>query len=117
MGLDGADTSALDTYSDENANDPRYGQARERIHLDLVEGMDRSGAQVTLELKDGRSLKGEANVGVPARDTDEQWRKLSNKFRSLAEPVIGEMRTEKLTSLIAGLEREKNVRALMKAAG
>jgi len=117
MGLDGADTSALDTYSDENANDPRYRQARERIHLDLVEGMDRSGAQVILELKDGRSLKGEANVGVPAKDTDEQWRKLSTKFRSLAEPVIGEVRTENLTSLIAGLEREKDVRALMKAAG
>lgn len=62
-------------------------------------------------------MKGEANVGVPARDTDEQWCKLSAKFRSLAEPVIGEARTQNLTGLIAGLEREKNVRGLMKAAG
>ena len=34
MALDGVDTAALGTYSDENANDPRYVAIRERIKLD-----------------------------------------------------------------------------------
>jgi 2-methylcitrate dehydratase PrpD len=117
MGLDGADTSALDTYSDANATDPRYVAARKRMRLDLVEGMDRSGAEVSIELKDGRTLKGEANVGIPAKDTDEQWRKLSAKFASLADPVIGKERTANLTGLIADLESLSDIGLLMGAAG
>ena len=117
MGLDGVDTSALETYSDNNANDPRFVEARNRIRLDLREEMDRSQAVVSVTLKDGRELTGEDNVGVPASDTSEQWEKLSAKFISLATPVIGEDRTSDLLQRIGALENEADISTLMKAAG
>ncbi len=117
MGLDGADTGALETYSDANATDPRYVEARKRMLLDPVQEMDRSAAVVTLQLKDGRTLAAEDNVGVPAADTEEQWRRLSEKFASLATPVIGAERTAEAIARIDALEKEANVSALMKAVG
>ena len=117
MGLDGADTGALATYSDANANDPRYVAARKRIALDLSEGMDRSAALVTLTMKDGRTLSAENNVGVPAEDTQEQWRSLSAKFTSISAPVIGAQRCDEALKIIAALESESDLSALMTAAG
>jgi len=117
MGLDGADTGALATYSDENANDPRYVAARQRIRLDLSEDMDRSAARVTLTLKDGRTLRAEDNVGVPAVDTQKQWRALSAKFTAIAAPVIGAGRCDEALKRIAALENESDMTALMQAAG
>ncbi len=116
MGLDGADTGALETYSDANATDLRYVEGRKRIRLDLVDDMDRSCADVSIELKGGRVLQGDANVGLPAKDTAEQWRNLSSKFTSLTEPVIGKERSAMLVAQIADLDREKSVQDLMKAA-
>ena len=116
MGIDGADTGALETYSDENANDPRYVDARKRIRLDLTNDMDRSAALVTLTLKDGRTLTGEDNVGVPAQDPHEQWRKLSAKFTSLATPVLGAERSGDVLKRIGALESEADISALMTAA-
>ncbi len=116
MGLDGADTSALETYNDASAVDLRYVAARQRIRLDLVDDMDRSSAVVKIELKGGSTLKGEANVGIPEQDTDTQWRRLSAKFASLTEPHIGKERTASLTGIIADLEHAKDIRALLKAA-
>ncbi len=117
MGLDGADTSALETFSDANATDPRYIQARARIKLDLRDDMDRSEAVVLVKLKDGRVLTGEDNVGVPATDTSDQWERLSAKFTSLAAPVAGPQRTAELLQRIGALESEADISTLMKAAG
>ena len=117
MGLDGADTSALGTYCDENANDPHYVQGRKRIRLDLNKDMDRSQAIVTVRLKDGREVRAEDNVGIPARDTNEQWEKLSAKFSALATPVLGEERASGLLQRVGALENEADISTLMKAAG
>ncbi|MFQ5625650.1 MAG: MmgE/PrpD family protein [Methyloligellaceae bacterium] len=117
MGLGGADTAALETFSDENANDPRNVDARKRIRLDLTDDMDRSAALVTIRLKDGRTLTGEDNVGVPAQDPQEQWRKLSAKFTSLAALVLGAERSEELRERIGALENENDISTLMTAAG
>lgn len=117
MGLDGVDTSALETYSDANATNPKYVEMRRRLNLNMVDDMDRSGARVNIQLKDGRSLEGEGNVGVPAKDTDDQWRRLSDKFNSLVTPVLGKDSSESLIALIAELEGETDVRNIMKAAG
>ena len=110
MGLDGADTAALETYSDANATDPRYVEARRRIKLDPDADIDRLKAEVTVHLKDGRTL-------TSADDTDDQWRRLSEKFVSLASPVIGADRTAAAIERIASLEREADVASLMKAVG
>ncbi|MEM8744502.1 MAG: MmgE/PrpD family protein [Pseudomonadota bacterium] len=117
MGLDGADTAALDIYSDANATDPRYVEARRRMKLDADTEIDRLKAEVTLHLKDGRTLTAGDDVGVPSADSEEQWRRLSEKFVSLANPVIGADRAAAAVEQIASLERDADLGALMKAVG
>ncbi len=116
MGFDGADTGALETYSDENANDARYVEARTRMHLELTDKMDRSAAVVTAQLKDGRTVVAEDNVGIPAQVHDEEWNRLSTKFTSITVPVIGEERSERAAGLVDKLKDLDSVRRLMDAA-
>ncbi len=105
MALAGADTAALGTYSDENANDPRYIAIRQRVKLDPQprQGRARHGADVSMELNDGRKVHIEMNVGVPAKDVAAQEAKLVAKFHSLAEPVIGRQRTKTALDMIMRL--------------
>lgn len=117
MALDGADTAALGTYSDENALNARYSDIRERVRLDPVPltGRARHGANVTIELKDGRTIKAEHNVGIPAKDVAEQERKLVNKFHSLAEPVLGRAKTKTALEAIMRFETLPSLKPLMDA--
>lgn len=117
MGLAGVDTSALGAYSDKNANDPRFVAARKNVHLDYTKGFTRTSSIVTLKLKNGTTLEGEHDVGVPASDERAQWMKLSAKFGSLVSPVLGDERSAALNEAIAGLETMNDVSVLLKAAG
>lgn len=117
MGLAGVDTSALEAYSDENANDPRFVAARKNMHLDYTEGMRRPAAVVSLTMKDGRQLVEEHDVGVPDADERRQWHNLSAKFSALVSPVLGDNKSASLVDSIAGLDGAKDVRELITAAG
>jgi len=117
MALDGADTAALGTYSEENALNPRYIALRERIVLDTTPDRNRArhGASVSIELKDGRTLRADHNVGVPARDVKLQGEKLEAKFHALAEPVIGRARTRAALDLVNRFENLPSLKGLMEA--
>ncbi|MFV0297197.1 MAG: MmgE/PrpD family protein [Hyphomicrobiaceae bacterium] len=117
MALDGVDTSALGTYSDENANNPRYIEIRNRIKLapEPREGRARHGADVSVELNDGRKLHTSMNVGIPAVDVSGQEEKLVAKFNSLAEPVIGRQRAKTALDMIMRFEQLPGLKALMEA--
>lgn len=118
MGLDGVDTGALESYSDANANDPRYIAAREqKLTLEPRSEVDRMGGIVIVDTTDGRTLTAEGDVGKPAADDAAQWEKLSAKFAALVNPLLGEARAGELRSAIAGLETAKDIRGLMKLAG
>ena len=117
MALDGIDTAALGTYSDKYAVDPRYVAIRERIQLDTRPDSSRArhGASVSIELKDGRTIRSDHNVGVPAKDVSLQAEKLEAKFHALAEPVIGRSRTRTALGLINRLEELPSLKSLMEA--
>ena len=117
MALDGADTSALETFSDENALDPHFIETRERaVQLDFDPGIDRNLSIVTITLKDGRVLQAENSVRYPAEDHGEQWANLSTKFRALATPIIGAENAETTLNLVETLEQQGDVHGLMKAS-
>ncbi|MDH3579344.1 MAG: MmgE/PrpD family protein [Hyphomicrobiales bacterium] len=117
MALDGVDTGALASYSDENASDPRYVAAREeKVRIETRDDMDRMGAAVSIALKDGRTVRSEANAGFPASDVDRQWTKLSAKFTSLTEPVIGAQRAREVHEAVALLDEQDDLSVLMAAA-
>jgi 2-methylcitrate dehydratase PrpD len=115
MALAGADTAALGTYSDENANDPRYVALRERIKLDPSprEARERHGADVSMELKDGRQIHITYNVGIPASDVSAQEAKLVAKFNALAEPVIGRARARTALDMIMRFDDLPSLKGLM----
>ncbi len=112
MALAGIDTGALETYSDHLASDERLKAARERIVLEPLDNIDRMAAKVSIDLKDGRTIVAEHNVGIPATDIDRQWERLTTKFRSLCVPLIGETRTESLIEQIGKLDEADTVNAL-----
>lgn len=114
MGLDGADTGALETYSQENALDPRYVDFRERVDVVFQPERNRMTTQVRLALKDGRVIEKDSDSGQPATDLARQWQQLSAKFRSLAFPVIGEERSEEALAAVGDLAQAEDIRSLMR---
>lgn len=116
MALDGADTAALETYSDSAAHNARYGAARERIRIEprITPPEERHGAAIALTLTDGRTLTAEANVGIPATDIGAQQAKLVAKFRALSEPVIGTKRTQAAETMLLKLDQLADIKDLMR---
>lgn len=115
MALAGADTAALGTYSDENANDPRFIAIRNRVELDPTprEARERHGADVSMELNDGRKIKTSVNVGIPAADVAAQEAKLEAKFNSLVEPVLGRAKSRTALDMIMRFEKLPSLKGLM----
>lgn len=113
LGLSGIDTAALETYSDAMARDPALIALRERVRVETDREMGETAAVVTVETQDGRRLERSADVGVPMRDLDAQWQRLTAKFHSLVSPLLGAARTEELVARIARLEESADVAALL----
>lgn len=115
MALAGADTAALGTYSDENANDPRYVAIRQRVKLapEPRSGRARHGADVSMELNDGRKLHVAFNVGIPATDVAMQEQKLVAKFNALVEPVLGRAKTKTALDMIMRFDQLPTLKGLM----
>ena len=117
MALAGADTAALGTYSDENALNQRYIDIRQRVKLDPQprDGRERHGADVSMELNDGRKIKVSYNVGIPASDVAAQETKLIAKFNALAEPVIGRAKAKTALDMIMRFDELPSLKGLMEA--
>ena len=112
LALDGADTASLGLYDDATARDERIGAARRRVELETARRPDRDVAVVTLTTRDGRRLEASANVAVPATDPAAQWTRLVDKARSIAVPVMGEARFERMVEAVRGLERAPDLASL-----
>ena len=113
LALDGADTAALDLYTDAIAADPRLSAARAKVSVEQRAFPSRSASAVSLETTNGRSLIAEADVGVPATDPAAQWDRLCAKAKAIAGPVIGDSRAQALITAIDGLEGASDVRGVM----
>jgi len=74
----------------------------------------RPAAAVVLRTRDGRTLTGEADVGIPSADPQAQWHKLVAKAQSIAAPVIGAARLAKVVEAVEGLDSAGSIRPLMK---
>ncbi len=103
MRLQGLDTSSLETFSDDIAQDPHIGALRDKVTVvpDWVPG---GASRVDFVLKSGERIEIEANVAVPARDLDAQEAKLVTKFMALATPRVGNAAAEQLKDEILDLQ-------------
>ena len=63
------------------------------------------GAEVAIEMKDGRTLRATHDAGIPQKDVAQQGKRLKAKFERLVEPALGAERCWTLLRLVDTIER------------
>jgi 2-methylcitrate dehydratase PrpD len=117
MGLSGVDTGRLDTYSEAVATDAALVAMRDRVEIDFRSDLSNTFAAVELTLTDGSTLTAEHDAGVPATDTDEQGRRLAEKFMALVAPILGDNAASALIGDIAHFDSLPDASALLARCG
>lgn len=117
MALSGKNTSAIDAYNDAACSNPILVGLRDRGRVVSDERLEQAQAEVVVTISDGAVLRQRADVGVPMTDHAEQWRRLVDKFRQLAAPVIGVSKVESMIEQVHRLENLKNLRDIVAMCG
>ena len=112
MAITGTDTSNIDTFTDELTG------VEELVHYrDLVQvsphAEDNADTVVTVVTSDGKRHRATANVAIPNRDLEAQWRKLENKFRALVAPRLGEDATSTAIEFCRTMEHQQDLHPLI----
>jgi 2-methylcitrate dehydratase PrpD len=115
MVLSGIDTGAMNSYTDEAANRNDLVDLRRKVEIVAKPLDSRMQAEVVVDLADGRSLVGKADVGVPAADIDEQERRLSEKFMALVAPILGEDRAQQALDACLALDTAEDAARIFDA--
>jgi 2-methylcitrate dehydratase PrpD len=115
--LAGIDTARLDSYSDENAQRADLAALRERVVVDATNVAARHGATVRIKLRNAGTVEASRDVGVPAADLSEQGARLTEKFLSLAVPILGAEKSARLLEAIEGIEAAPSLNSLLLRAG
>ena len=113
LALAGEDTARIETYSDDNVRAPTLVRLAEVTRIDPRRDMKLKVADVAVRMRDGVIHRQSADVGVPATDLGEQWRKLEAKFMSCATPVIGVEKAAAAVEAVRTFDRADDVHALM----
>ncbi|HEY1257737.1 MAG TPA: MmgE/PrpD family protein [Stellaceae bacterium] len=116
MALAGIDTADLGAYSEANAHNPGLTALRQRLSFDFQEGWPQTLSEIDIELRDGRRVSARHDAGIPAADIAEQGRRLTAKFDTLVEPVLGAPRACELREAVAGLDGAANIGLLTRLA-
>jgi 2-methylcitrate dehydratase PrpD len=108
LALHQIDSSALETFSDDRAADPRLKATRQRIkvHGDMPAG---GAVRLVVQTHAGEVYEREHDTGVVETDLAAQGDRLASKFRSLATPLIGAERAERLRTGILRLDRDTSL--------
>jgi len=116
MALSGVDTASLGAYSEETAADPALVALRERINFDFRDDLPEAAAELTVTLRDGRTVRAQFDAGIPSADIAAQGARLAAKFNALAEPVLGAARARDLRGAIDALDAAPDVGAVARLA-
>ena len=112
MTLLGRSTASID---DTDAADPEAVALRSRVAL-IHDGEPGAPTRVEVRLSDGSGLSAAHDVNTPEADLDAQAARLAEKFRVLAEPVLGGERAQALLLALTEPEGARPVRELIRAA-
>ncbi len=114
MTLLGHDMADLATYSDERVTEGSVVAVRDRVTVIGDERVPFMQASVAMRLRDGRSLRAEADCSVAAPDLAGQWDALVRKFVALVGPVLGRERADELVECVRGLHGLDDVGTLLR---
>jgi hypothetical protein len=116
MALSGVDTAGLDSYSVATATDTALVRLRERLELDFREDLPEAGAELSVTLRDGKTLHATHDAGLAMTDFAAQGARLADKFDALVEPVLGAARARELRGMIEELDDVTEIGALARLA-
>lgn len=91
-------------FTDERVREPELVGLRDRVEVVADDAVTGGRTDVTVTLRDGRSLAESVDVNTPERDLEREWARLTTKFRSLAVPVVGARATEAIIAAVAEAE-------------
>jgi 2-methylcitrate dehydratase PrpD len=109
MALLDRDTTVI---TDGDAVDPQVIALRSKVIL-ADDGPTGQPTRVEVELRDGSVVHRAHDVGTPEKDLSAQHERLTRKFLSLAQPVIGSAAAAELLSQVRTLDSGISVRRLM----
>lgn len=111
MAVSGYDTASIAIFDDALTAEPDIIRFRDKVRV-LAHDETRPETVVTITTSDGRTHQAAVNVGIPLRDLDLQWEKLSAKFLTLATPVLGAAGAREVASACRSLEALDDVAVL-----
>jgi 2-methylcitrate dehydratase PrpD len=88
LALAGEETASIRLFTDTLTRRTDLVALRDRVTVH-AHPSPQPETRVVIHTTGGRQLTHETNVGIPVRDLELQWDRLSQKFRSLAAPIIG----------------------------
>ena len=100
-------------YTDDRVKDPIIIALREMITATVDPEMPEDSAEVTVVLKDGRSITEKINHATGAPENPLSDDQLEDKFRNLASRVLPEERVEKLLSMLWSIDEAEDLREIM----
>lgn len=115
LALLGEDTGDLATFSDAKMAEPEVAALRDRVLVIPTDGMSSTQARVCVDA-DGRTVERETDSGVPLRDLPAQRDRLRDKFKALAEPVVGPSQAVQLADAALAVDEADSVDELLQLA-
>jgi 2-methylcitrate dehydratase PrpD len=111
MAMSNLDTASITLFDDAITRDANLIAFRDRVHVHAHE-TPQPETIVRVETADGKTFEEAVNVAIPLRDLDLQWHKLTDKFLTLASPILGEDRAARVAETCRQLDSIPSVRVL-----
>jgi 2-methylcitrate dehydratase PrpD len=111
MAMSNLDTASISLFDDAITRDPDLVAFRDRVHVHAHES-HRPETIVRMTTTDGQQFEDSANVAIPLKDLSLQWEKLTDKFLTLAGPVLGAGNAARVADACRHLEDLADTREL-----
>jgi hypothetical protein len=112
--LAGMATTRPDVFSDANASAPALKALRDRVTVELTQGLALTESAVEVDLGDGRTLRAQLDAGIPMRDRAAQGHRVAEKFHALVAPILGRDRSGLIAAQVNRLEELSHLGDLMR---
>lgn len=88
-------------FTDARVREPQLTSLRDRVEVQADDAVPGGRTDVAIRLWDGRVIEESVDVNVPEHDVEREWARLTAKFRSLADPVVGAPRAAEIIAAVA----------------
>ena len=100
-------------YTDERVLDPAVAALRDKIRATVDTSVAEDAAEVTVTLRDGRSITESVEHATGAPDNPMSDAHLENKFRTLARRVLSQSQADELLAALWALDSADDVTGVM----